>query len=35
LDMLEIIARALRMVGVNLQAQEVSQFAEQVKQGGQ
>jgi hypothetical protein len=34
-DMFEIISRALRMVGVNLQSQEVSQFAEQVKQQGQ
>lgn len=34
-DILEIIARALRMVGVNLQAVQVSQYAEEVKNNGQ
>lgn len=35
LEMLEVIARALRMVGVNLQAADISQYANEVKQGGQ
>lgn len=34
-DMMDIIARALRKVGVNLQANEVSNYAEQVKNTGQ
>lgn len=34
-DMLQIIVRALAIVGVNLQAPMVSQYAEQIKQGGQ
>jgi hypothetical protein len=34
-DMLEIIARAMRMMGVNLQANQVSQYAEQIKNQGQ
>lgn len=34
-DMLQIIVRALQFVGVNLQAPMVSQYAEQIKQGGQ
>ncbi len=34
-DMLQIIVRALAMVGVNLQAPAVAQYAEQIKQGGQ
>lgn len=33
--MMEIIVRALALVGVNLQAAQVSQYAEQIKQGGQ
>ncbi len=35
MDMLEIIVRALRMVGVNLQQQDVSAYADQIKQTGQ
>lgn len=34
-DMNEIIARALRMVGVNLESMEVSQYADQIKTQGQ
>lgn len=34
-DMLQIIVRAMRMMGVNLQAAQVSQYAEQVKNNGQ
>lgn len=34
-SMLEIIARALRMVGVNLQSAVVSQYAEEIKNNGQ
>jgi hypothetical protein len=34
-DCLEIISRILRMVGVNLQSQEVGQFAEVITKGGQ
>lgn len=34
-SILEIIVRALRIVGVNLQAQEVSQYANEIKMGGQ
>lgn len=34
-DMMQIIVRALRMTGVNLSSQEVSQFADQIKGGGQ
>lgn len=34
-DMLEIISRALRMVGVNLQANVVSQYANEIKDRGQ
>ncbi len=34
-DMMQIISRALAIVGVSLQAGAVSQYAEQVKQGGQ
>lgn len=34
-SMLEIIARALRMVGVNLQSAVVSQYAEEIKNQGQ
>lgn len=34
-DMLEIIARALRMVGVNLQANDVSGYANEIKIQGQ
>lgn len=34
-DCLEIMARALRMVGVNLQSAEVSQYAETIKNAGQ
>lgn len=34
-DVLEIIARMLSMVGVNLQSQEVSQYAQMVAKGGQ
>jgi hypothetical protein len=33
-DMMEVIARALRMVGVNLQANHVAQFANEIKAGG-
>lgn len=35
LSIMEIIARALRMVGVNLQVAEVIQFAEEIKTQGQ
>lgn len=35
IDMLQIIVRCLAMVGVNLQAAVVSQYAEQIKNGGQ
>ena len=35
LDMMEVIARALRLAGVNLQAAVVSQYATEIKQGGQ
>jgi len=35
IDCLEIIARALRMVGVNLQANDVSAYAEEIKTQGQ
>lgn len=34
-DMLEIIVRALRLVGVNLKDGEVSQYANEIKNGGQ
>jgi hypothetical protein len=34
-DCLEITARILRMVGVNLQSQEVGQFADLITKGGQ
>lgn len=34
-DMMEIISRALEMIGVNLQAPAVAQYANQIKQGGQ
>lgn len=34
-DILEIISRALRMVGVNLQSSVISQYAEEIKNGGQ
>lgn len=34
-DMLEIIARLLKMVGVNLQAAQVSQYANQITTNGQ
>jgi hypothetical protein len=33
-DMMEVIARALRMVGVNLQSAAVTQYAQEVKQVG-
>ncbi len=35
LDMLEVISRALRLVGVNLQANVISQYAEEIKNQGQ
>ncbi len=35
LALFEIIARALRLVGVNLQSAEVAQYAEEIKQRGQ
>lgn len=35
LDCYEVIARALRMVGVNLQASVVSQYAEEIKNNGE
>jgi hypothetical protein len=35
MDMLEIITRALAMVGVNLQSQEVAGYSNQIKIGGQ
>lgn len=34
-DCFEIIARALRAIGVHLQHQDVSQYANEIKQGGQ
>lgn len=34
-SLFEIVVRALAMVGVNLQASSVSQFAEQIKKGGE
>lgn len=34
-DMMQILVRALRQVGVNLQANVVSQYAEEIKNGGQ
>ena len=34
-DMLEIIVRALALVGVNLQLNVVNQYAEQIKKGGE
>lgn len=34
-DLLEIIARALRMVGVNLQQNDISAYAEEIKNSGQ
>lgn len=34
-DMMQIIVRALRMVGVNLDYNTVSQYSEAIKQGGQ
>lgn len=34
-DIMQIMARALRMMGVNLSAAQVSQFAEGIKQAGQ
>lgn len=34
-DMLEVISRALSMIGVNLQAPQVMQYAEQIKNTGQ
>lgn len=34
-DMLEIISRALRMVGLNLQSNEISQYANEISKGGQ
>lgn len=35
IDCLEIIARALRIIGVNLQAADVNQYANEIKQMGQ
>jgi hypothetical protein len=35
LQILEIIVRALRLIGVNLQADQVSQYATEIKMGGQ
>lgn len=35
LDMLDIIARALAMVSINLQVGQVSQYADMIKKGGQ
>lgn len=35
MDLMEVMARALRMVGVNLQAAQVSQYADQIKATGQ
>lgn len=34
-DVLEIIVRAMRMMGVNLQATQVSQYADMIKNNGQ
>ncbi len=34
-DMLEIIVRSLRLVGCNLQSNQVSQFANEIKNSGQ
>lgn len=34
-DCIQIITRAMRMMGVNLQAEQVNQYAEQIKGGGQ
>lgn len=34
-DCLEIIVRALALIGINLQMPQVSQYAEQIKKGGQ
>lgn len=34
-DILQIVVRALAMIGVNLQVGVLSQYAEQIKQGGQ
>ncbi len=34
-DLLEILVRALRLVGVNLQANQVSAYAEEIKNAGQ
>lgn len=34
-SMLDIIARALRLVGVNLQSQNIDLYANEIKQGGQ
>lgn len=34
-DCLEIIVRAMKMLGVNLQAADVYRYAEEIKQGGQ
>lgn len=34
-DMLEVISRALKMVGVNLQAGQIEQYAQDVTRGGQ
>jgi hypothetical protein len=35
IDVMEIVARALRMVGVNLQAADVSAYANEIKNAGQ
>lgn len=35
IDMLEVIARALRLIGVNLSSDNISQYANEVKQIGQ
>ena len=34
-DMLEVITRALAMIGINLQSQAIEQYANQIKAGGQ
>lgn len=34
-DMMEVIARALRLIGVNLSAPQISQYADQIKMQGQ
>jgi hypothetical protein len=34
-DMMEVISRALAMIGINLQSQEVSQYAGMITKGGQ